>query len=128
MCSTFDATRPCSANTASAARSSSILARGSAIRGILDSPVNLGEVARRRQGRRVDSRSRRCPSTARPPPLYAPGAPMPSGESTPAGEPPPSEDDAPILGLERFAALSADIESGAARDEVIAREGLSVEA
>ena len=40
------------------------------------------------------------------------------GANTPAGEPSPSEDDAPILGLERFAALSADIESGAARDEV----------
>jgi hypothetical protein len=45
---------------------------------------------------------------------------MPSGANTP-------EDDAPILDLERFAVLSADIESGATRDEVIAREGLSVE-
>jgi hypothetical protein len=62
---------------------------------------------------------------------------MSSGANTPAGEPASSsssssseddEGDAPILGLERFAALSADIESGAARDEVIAREGLSIEA
>jgi hypothetical protein len=53
---------------------------------------------------------------------------MSSGSSTPAGDPLVSEDEAPILALERFAALSADIESGAARDEVIAREGLSVEA
>lgn len=53
---------------------------------------------------------------------------MPSGANTPAGEPSPSAEDAPILGLERFAAMSADIESGAARDEVIGREGLSIEA
>jgi hypothetical protein len=56
---------------------------------------------------------------------------MSSGAIPPAGEPSSSEggdDDAPILGLERFAALSADIDSGAARDEVIAREGLSMEA
>ncbi len=52
---------------------------------------------------------------------------MQSGANPTAGEPSPTEEDAPILGLERFAALSADIESGAARDEVIAREGLSVE-
>ena len=52
---------------------------------------------------------------------------MPSGDNTTAGEPSPTDQDAPILGLERFAALSADIESGAARDEVIAREGLSAE-
>ena len=53
---------------------------------------------------------------------------MSSGANTAAGEPSPLEEEAPILGLERFAALSADIESGAPRDEVIAREGLSVEA
>jgi hypothetical protein len=52
---------------------------------------------------------------------------MPPGANI-AHEPGPSEEDAPILDLERFAALSADIEAGAARDEVIAREGLSVEA
>ncbi len=53
---------------------------------------------------------------------------MSSGSSTPAGDPPASDDEAPILALERFAALSADIESGAPRDEVIGREGLSIEA
>ena len=34
----------------------------------------------------------------------------------------------PAVELERFAALSAEIEAGAARDEVCAREGISVEA
>jgi hypothetical protein len=52
---------------------------------------------------------------------------MPPSANTAAGEPSPTEEDAPMLGLERFAALSADIESGAPRDEVIAREGLSIE-
>jgi hypothetical protein len=52
---------------------------------------------------------------------------MPPGANT-ADDPAPSEEDAPILAIERFAAMSADIESGTARDEVIAREGLTVEA
>lgn len=53
---------------------------------------------------------------------------MPPSSPTHAPEPAPSDEDAPILALERFAALSADIEAGSARDEVIAREGLSIEA
>lgn len=53
---------------------------------------------------------------------------MPNAASPPATDPEPSAEDAPILDLERFAALSADIEAGTARDEVIAREGLTVAA
>ena len=53
---------------------------------------------------------------------------MPPSSPTSAPEPAPSDEDAPILALERFAALSADIEAGGARDEVIAREGLSASA
>ena len=34
----------------------------------------------------------------------------------------------PALDLERFAALSAELESGASKDELCAREGISVEA
>lgn len=48
--------------------------------------------------------------------------------SSPTHAPETAPPDEPILAIERFAALSADIEAGAARDEVIAREGLSVEA
>src|SRR5262245_41841725 len=46
MSSTLAAERPCSTNTASAARRSSILARRSAGRGIVDSPVNYRKAIR----------------------------------------------------------------------------------
>src|SRR4051812_43591869 len=50
MSSTLAAVRPCSTNTASAARSSSILARRSAGRGITDSAVTYREAGRSVKG------------------------------------------------------------------------------
>ncbi len=46
----------------------------------------------------------------------------------PAEQPETSGEDAPVLAIERFATMSADIEAGGARDEVLAREGLSLAA
>ena len=53
---------------------------------------------------------------------------MQPGAPDPAEQRAPSDEDAPPLAIERFAAMSADIEAGAARDEVIARERISLAA